>query len=232
MSEKDRTVGILGGKGPEATRLLFQLIIERTPVEKEEDHLRILIDNNPRIPKPALGITGEGPDPRPALVETGRNLERAGADFIIIACNSAHYYIDEIRNAVDIPLLSIISETVSHVRAASQRNIGLLASTGLIRSRIYQREFERAGITALCPGAEEQEALMEGILRFKNTGEKKNLETAVDHITRRLISRGAEGLVVACTDIPVVFRGRRLSVPCFDTLEVLATAAVRMAKAG
>ena len=99
---KSRTVGILGGKGPEATVELLRLIIANTPAETEEEHLRVVIDNHPQIPKPALGITGEGPDPVPALTETARNLERAGADFVVIPCNSAHYYAKEVRAALDV----------------------------------------------------------------------------------------------------------------------------------
>lgn len=230
MKAKDRVVGILGGKGPEATDLLFQLIIRNTPVRVEEEHLRIIIDNNPKIPKPSLGITGEGENPIPALVNTAKNLEKAGADFIIIACNSAHYYIEDIQKAIEIPILSIIEETVAYVQNLSHKKVGILASTGLIKSDLYQSAFKKAGIFVLCPSDGEQDELMEGIINFKDSGSGRTLKDAADKICRGYIEKGAEALVIACTDIPVVLNIKEFTVPCYDSLEILALATVRKAK--
>jgi len=230
VRKKERIVGILGGKGPEATHLLLQLIIRNTPAEVEEDHLRIIVDNNPKIPKPALGITGDGEDPIPALVETAQNLERAGAAFIVIACNSAHYYLNEIASAVEIPIVSIITETVSYVQRSLHKTIGLVATTGLLKSELYQSAFAKAGISVLCPAADEQDRLLKGIMYFKNSGVREGLSTTINQLCRSNTARGAESLVIACTDIPVAVDLDELPLPCFDTLEILALAAVREAR--
>jgi aspartate racemase len=229
MRTKQRIVGILGGKGPEATHLLFERIIKNTPANVEEDHLRIIIDNNPKIPKPALGITGEGNDPVPALVDTAKNLERARADLIVIACNSAHYYLNEIRSAVGIPVVSIITETVSYVQDFSHMKVGLLATTGLINSKLYQEAFQNAGISVLSPAEEQQDELLSGIMDFKDSGVTEGLRATINQLCVSYASRGAEALVVACTDIPVAVDLDELPLPCFDTLEILALAAVREA---
>jgi len=92
MTEK--IIGILGGMGPEATIDLFYKIIKFTPAKKDQDHLRIIIDNNPKIPDRTAAILGKGEDPIPALRETAKNLEKAGADFIIIPCNNYWLYRD------------------------------------------------------------------------------------------------------------------------------------------
>ncbi|GAJ09165.1 unnamed protein product, partial [marine sediment metagenome] len=89
----EKIIGILGGMGPEATIDLFYKIIKFNPSEKDQDHLRIIIDNNPKIPDRTAAILGKGEDPLPALQETARNLEKAGANFIIIPCNTAHYFL-------------------------------------------------------------------------------------------------------------------------------------------
>ncbi|MGB4554610.1 MAG: amino acid racemase, partial [bacterium] len=86
-----KVIGILGGMGPEATADLFLKIIRATPAEKDQDHLRVIIDNNPQIPDRTAAIFSQGDDPLPLLVETAKNLARAGADFIVIPCNTAHY---------------------------------------------------------------------------------------------------------------------------------------------
>jgi aspartate racemase len=228
----NRRIGILGGKGPQATSELFRLIIANTQVTVEEDHLRVIIDNNPQIPKPALGITGEGEDPTSALIETAQNLERSGADFIVIPCNSAHYFIDAIRRSIRIPVVNILEETVTAVRSAGCRCVLLLATSGLIKSGIYQNTLTEAEIEVLLPGDDEQEALWQGTLLFKDKNEKAPLRATVSRIVRRFSDAGAAGVVLGCTDIPPALTDMDLSLPIFNSLEILARAAVRKATRG
>jgi len=102
-----KIIGILGGMGPEATLDLFHKIIKLTYAEKDQDHLRIIIDNNPKIPDRTDAISGTGKDPLPKLIVTAQILEKAGADFIIIPCNTAHYFISEIQQSIKIPILTL-----------------------------------------------------------------------------------------------------------------------------
>src|SRR5208337_1505190 len=99
MSQK-MTIGILGGMGPEATIDLFTKIVHSTPVSRDQDHLRLIIDNNPGIPDRQKAILENGPSPATMLIKTAKNLAVAGADFIVMPCNTAHYWIQEIRKAV------------------------------------------------------------------------------------------------------------------------------------
>jgi len=224
-----KTVGVIGGKGPEATEVLFRRIIAQTPVTCEEEHLHVLIDNNPQIPKPALGITGEGADPTPALVASAKLLERAGAGFLVIPCNSAHAYLEAIRAAIAIPVVSIISETVAAVAREGCTSVGLLASTGLLRTGLYQKAFEAAGVSVVLPGEDDQSAMLAGIMTFKDTGGAGPVREALDRLCPSLVARGAEGLVLGCTELPVVLDDATLAVPAFDTIDILARAAVREA---
>lgn len=95
MSEK--VIGILGGMGPEATLDCFAKIIQNTPAKKDQEHLRIIIDSNPKVPDRTAAIIGNGESPVPLLVEGCRSLQRAKADFIIIPCVSAHFFLAEVR---------------------------------------------------------------------------------------------------------------------------------------
>jgi aspartate racemase len=107
----DKTIVILGGLGPEATVFLFQKILEHTPASRDQDHLRILIDNNPKIPERLPAILGAGADPVPKMVASGLALERAGADFIVIPCVSAHYFLPELSRRLNLPIISMLNET-------------------------------------------------------------------------------------------------------------------------
>src|SRR2546427_7655001 len=102
MSQK--VIGVLGGLGPWATLDFFEKILRLTPAKADQDHLRIIIDNNPKIPDRSPAILGEGEDPTPGLIATAQNLQQAGADFLVIPCNTAHFFYDRIVTAVSIPV--------------------------------------------------------------------------------------------------------------------------------
>ncbi len=226
---KTKKVGILGGKGPDATVGLFNKIVENSSVRCEEEHLRIFIDNHPQTPKPSLAIVGQGDDPVPAMLESLRILEAAGADFIALPCNSAHYFLPDLEAKAKIPLLNIISETVNYAHERSIKCIGLLASSGLMESGLYQQKLAEKGIE-LCPNtAEEQEALMHGILTFKDTGDPEELRLCLDNLIARLTDADAQAVILGCTELPLLANREKAKIELLDTLDILARACIREA---
>ena len=119
-----KTIGVIGGMGPAATLDFFGKILEATHAERDQDHLRVLIDNNPRVPDRNAAIAGRGPSPGPQLAESARGLERAGADFLVIACNTAHAFQPDIEAAISIPLLSMIDATTDAAMSQHPRRVG------------------------------------------------------------------------------------------------------------
>ena len=129
MTEK--VVGILGGMGPEATVDLMQRIIRLTPALDDIDHLRCIVDNNPKVPSRIKAIIeGHGEDPGPHMAEMARKLEAYGTDFLVIACNTAHYYYETVKEAVEIPVINLIDLVASHIKQQYPRQdkVGILAS--------------------------------------------------------------------------------------------------------
>ena len=110
---REKVIGILGGMGPEATLNLFEKIIQYTSTSKDQDHLRVIIDNNPKIPDRTQAIFGLGENPVPMMVQSGLALSKAGADFLIIPCVSAHHYLEELRRQIGLPIMSILDETAN-----------------------------------------------------------------------------------------------------------------------
>ena len=135
---KEKIVGILGGMGPEATIDLFARIVEETHAKCDEDHLRIIIDNNPKMPSRQNAILNNGESPVPAMVETAKNLKNAGADFIIIGANTAHYFYDEVSSQVDIPFLHIINEAVKELLriCPNIKKIGVMATNAAVKTQL------------------------------------------------------------------------------------------------
>ena len=242
MSEKGETsmkegiIGILGGMGPEATADLFQKIIRNTEAQRDQDHLRIIIDNNPKIPDRTPAILGSGESPLPMMIETAKNLERAGADFIIIPCVSAHYFLQELREQIAVPVLSIIDEVAEEIqkRLPGAQQVGLIATTGTIKGGRFQDRLREVGVEVFVPPPEDQEDLVMATIYgrpgikagFLSSENKEKILKA----SRALIQRGVQGIIGGCTEIPLVIHQGDLEIPFFDSLLILARAAIRRAK--
>lgn len=229
---REKVVGILGGMGPEATIDLFSRIVRRTHAKSDEDHLRIIIDNNPKMPSRQDAILHGGESPVPAMCETARNLERAGADFIIIGANTAHYFYDDVRKAVGIPVLHIIEEAAREtIRSVPGiKRVGVMATTAAMKIRLYEKSFEKFQIEVIAVPDLVQEQIQKSIFSFKYDGITEENVLSMVNAGRFLIGEGAEALIMGCTEIPVILQGQEFSVPIIDPNDAIAIAAVRFAK--
>src|ERR1700760_783522 len=129
MSEKpthEKVIGVIGGMGPEATVDFLHRLVARTPARDDADHLHVLVDNNPKIPsRIAALIDGTGEDPAPVLCAMAKGLEAQGADFLVMPCNTAHYYLPAIAGSVAIPMLDMVALSVRKLAAAGAVRVGV-----------------------------------------------------------------------------------------------------------
>jgi len=227
----EKIIGVLGGLGPWATVDLFEKILRLTPAQRDQDHLRIIIDNNPKIPDRSPAILGSGKDPTPALVATAVNLERAGADFIVIPCNTAHAFYGAIAAAVSIPVLHIMEEVASAARqlVPGLLRVGILATRATTAAGLYHRAFERIGVRVLAPDDAGQEKVTRVIYGVKAGRHGAEGTRQVRPVADDLIARGAQAIVLGCTELPFVLRPSDVTVPLLDSNLILAQAAVRVA---
>lgn len=232
MSKK--VIGILGGMGPEATLDCFGKIIRNTPARLDRDHLRVIIDSNPTVPDRILAITGGGESPVPAIVAGCRVLEKAGADFIIIPCVSAHIFLDEIRAQSDLPILSIFDAVADAIiRDHPDINrVGLLATTGTIKGGLFQQRLARDGITTVVPDDAVQSKITAAIADIKMVQPLRNRsEITADLVAaaQSLILRkpdSVQAIVAGCTEIPLALSQAHLPVPYLECVTILARAAI------
>ena len=229
---KEKVVGILGGMGPEATIDLFSRIVQASHAQKDEDHLRIIIDNNPKMPSRQDAILNGTESPGPAMAETARNLERAGADFIIIGANTAHYFYDDVKNAVHIPVLHIIEEAVKETIKTVPYIIkaGVLATTAAMKIKLYHRSFEKFGIEIVEIPDNIQDQIQKSIFSFKYDGITNENYQMLNEAAEYLIDNGANALIMGCTEIPLILNGKRFSVPVIDPNDVITKVAVQYAR--
>lgn len=233
MRMKTKTIGILGGMGPHATVDLFRKIIEATPAQRDQEHLRILVDNNPGIPDRTQAILGKGESPLPMMIEMAKNLEKAGADFIVIPCNTAHSWLSELQESLSIPIIDMVEETARVVNSQFPHfhKVGLIATTGTIKSKVYHQVFERAGWEVITPKETGQEIVMKAIYGKEGikTGEPEKPKAKIIKVARELLGMGAEILVAGCTEVSLVLSKEDLSIPVVNPTEILAKAAVKEA---
>jgi aspartate racemase len=234
MSEK--IIGILGGMGPEATIDLFAKIVKGTRVKKDQDHLRILIDNNPKVPDRTLAIQKKGPSPLPQLIRSAKILENAGADFIVIPCVTAHYYYKSLKRKAKIPILNLVEMTVQYIKNRLKRisKVGLLATTGTIQAGLFQTSFSHTGLQLIIPTPEVQKRwVMEAIYGrrgIKVIGASENSKRLILNASEKLIHQGAQAIIAGCTEVPLVLKEKDLSVPVIDPISILAEAAIEKAQ--
>jgi aspartate racemase len=235
MSKK--TIGILGGMGPEATLDCFGKIIRNTPARQDRDHFRVIIDSNPMVPDRISAILGVGESPVPAIVKGCRVLEKAGADFIIIPCVSAHIFLDDIRAQSHLPFLSIFDAVADAIKRDHPgiHRVGLLATTGTIKGGLFQQRLARDGLSILVPDEAVQSRITAAIADIKMVRPlRTRSEITADLVAaaQSLISRkpdSAQAIVAGCTEIPLALSQAHLPVPYLECLTLLARAAIQYA---
>ena len=225
-----KTVGVIGGMGPAATVDFFAKLIAATGAERDQDHLRILIDNNPRVPDRNAAIAGIGPSPGPALAESARGLQRAGADFLVIACNTAHAFQSDIEAAITIPLLSMIDATVDAAIAHGAQRVGVLAADGCRRARLYHKAFAARDVEALFLPDEAQLDFMQLLYRIKAGDVGDDVRRRMAAMALSLNARGAQAVIAACTEVPLVLSPDTLAIPVISSTDALVARAVEFAR--
>ena len=232
MSPKELTVGVLGGMGPEATIDFMAEVLQLTDADRDQEHIHLIVDQNPKVPNRQQAIRSGNDDVGPMLAEMAARLERAGADFLVMPCNSAHVFDSAIREATSLPFISIVDVCVESIPQAGPDGgrVGLMATDGLAETGLYQRALGKAGFEAVLPNAREQERLMTLIHRIKGGDKQDDVARGTEELARVLVERGAATVLAACTEIPLVLKAEHLTVPLVSSTEALAKRTVALAR--
>ncbi|MGM0437032.1 MAG: aspartate/glutamate racemase family protein [Bacillota bacterium] len=231
MTNKDKIIGVVGGMGPDATVDLFQKVISKTLAEKDQDHHKLLIYNNPQIPDRTAAILENGENPLPELIKTAEKLEKAGADFLVIPCNTAHYYYEELNKKIGIEIINMIEEVAKKVDENNNiKKVGLMGTKGVIKSKIYHQELLEYDIEVIQPNKENMDKIMEIIYTIKSGKQDKKQQSTLTEIALELVDKGAEGLILGCTELPLLFAKDKFNYPLFISQNILAEKALEKAE--
>jgi aspartate racemase len=228
-----KTIGILGGMGPEATIYMFRLIVQLTKVEKDQDHIPIIVFNNPKIPDRTAAIVRGGPSPLPYLVDSAISLEKAGADFILMPCVTAHYFYKEIVKHIKIPFLHLLEESIEYVKRelGHVKRIGLLATDGTVQTGLFQEFFHKKGIEIIVPEKEGQNLIMNALYQKEGVkaGYRERPREMILQVLQQLIRDKVEGVIAGCTEIPLVLSQSDMEIPFINPLWIIARKSIRKA---
>lgn len=202
---RDEPVGVLGGLGPAATVHFMHRLVELTDAHRDQDHVDLLVWQHGSIPDRSAFLLGHGDSPEPVLVADAVALERAGARFIAIPCNTAVVWVDQMRAAVSIDVLDTVAETVDAARGAVRglRRLGLLATDGTLLAGTYAAAAAAAGVDLVTPSPEVQREVMSIIYDGVKAGEpvpRARFDAVVDHLREQ----GAEVVALGCTELSVL----------------------------
>lgn len=220
----DKVIGIIGGMGPEATADFFMKIIKGTKVEKDQDHFRVLIDSNVKIPDRTQAILHGGQSPLPMIIATANRLKDQGATIGCIPCMTSHYYIDEIRAGVSMQILSLFEALQAYIEANYGLGIkvGVLATSGTVEMGLFEKYLPSCEV--IYPDAHIQEdKVMEAI--YGVGGIKRGVLVGkpvgfLSEACESLADKGAKVLILGCTEIGLALKQQHVSIPLIDPLDV------------
>lgn len=223
-------LGVLGGMGPLATAVFLQKLVEHTPALTDQQHIPVLLYGDCTIPDRTASIVSKGESPLPKLLQGIRLLNHAGVKAICIPCNSAHYWFDEMAAESRAPLLHIVDATARQVLKINPRarSVGVLSTQGTHRAGMYEKTLNRMGFAVVAPTPEEFDGLVSPAIEHVKASRLPDAERLLREAAVNLVRRGAEIIILGCTEIPIGLRRQHQENPGLfvDSSDALAMSVV------
>ncbi|WP_431224295.1 aspartate/glutamate racemase family protein [Serratia sp. L9] len=220
-------IGILGGMGPAATVDAMTKIIRNTNASKDQEHIPIIALSIPDIPDRSACILNHEQSPLNKLIQYTKLIENAGAQCLIIPCNTAHYWFEELKAVTKMEMISIIDATLSVLVHNQVKKVGLLATDATISSQLYNNRLLDNKIACVLPTKEEQSSVMKSIYEYK-AGNIELAKELIDGVHNALLNRGVEVIIMGCTELPLILSDKVSANPdkYIDTTEELVKSAI------
>lgn len=220
---KNITVGVLGGLGPMASVYFYEMVVNMTDAETDQEHVDMIITNRATTPDRTAFIVGSSEeDPSNILIDDAKKLEKYGVDFIVMTCNTAHYFYEKIARSVNLPLVNIVEETIKHAKVTNHKKLGILATTGNIKTSLYQNMCEKYDMKYLTLDEKRQSQVMEIIYDDIKSGKPADMDK-FNSIVNYLKENDCDGVILGCTELSILKNDNGLDGNFYiDSLEVLA----------
>jgi aspartate racemase len=223
-------IGILGGMGPLATADFFNKVIASTPAQRDDDHVPLLIQSDPRIPPRPPAILNGALSPLAAMLEGRDRLIAAGATALAMPCNTAHYWYPQLVQDCPVPFISIVDACCNEaaLRSPPGGKIGLIATGATLSAKIFDAPLRQRGFETLLPSAADMEQLVLPAIELVKAGKAAQGGKMIEPAVQTLLDQGASVVVLACTETPVALDAcdSPLRSHCIDSTGALARACV------
>ncbi len=222
-----KILGILGGMGPAATQEFYKMIIMKTDAKKDQEHINSIILNHATMPDRTYMInTGRTAELLEIMTEDAVFLEKAGADFIAIPCNTSHVIVPELQKSINIPIISMIEEAAKRIYKTDKNSkVAILATDGTIKTRLYQDALAALGVESYVPDMKSQTYIMEIIYDGIKAGGEIDFEKFLE-VEREIKQNGCTVALMACTELSCFKMMYELPDFYIDAMEVLADEAI------
>lgn len=223
-------LGVIGGLGPLATAWFMESVIRMTDASCDQEHLDMIIYNSPHIPDRTSYILGTSKeDPVPGMVRIGRKLAEQGADCVAIPCITAHYFHRELTEAIPVKILDGVGAVGEELIKEGITKAGIMATDGTVKTGLFQERLSDMGIGTIVPEASYQSDVMDVIYGNIKAGKPVDMEKFHD-VSAHLKERGAQAVILGCTELSLIKREEQIGAGYLDALEVLAQRAVLACK--
>lgn len=221
-----RKLGVIGGLGPMATALFMKMVIEMTDAAVDQEHIEMIIYNCPRIPDRTSFILGQSDeDPAPGIIEIGQKLTDQGVELIAIPCITANYFYERLSCGIHAKIIDIIDELYTYLIKRNIRCAGLMATSGTIESRLFQRIFDEQECRLVLPSRERQQDVMHVIYQNVKANRPVDMER-FRAVSKELREAGAEVIILGCTELSVVRENCQIGAGFLDAMQLMAKCAV------
>ena len=228
---KKKIVGVLGGMGPESTAIFYHAVIKQCQkqygAQYDEDYPEIFIYNLP-IPNIVEGLN-KPDETLDMLIKGTKKIESIGVDFIVMPCNTAHYFYSSMAKSISVPFICIFHATAKKIKISGLKKVGFLATETTIKYKSFHNDFEKNGIELIIPDQADQDRLTQIILNILAGKKLDEDKEQIKQIIQKMKESGAEAVILACTDLPILLKQDDVDIPVFDTVEILAEATVQYA---
>lgn len=229
MGKPIRVLGVLGGMGPLATVDFLQKLIEETPASRDQEHVPVVAYSVPQIPDRPSAIMRQGESPLPHMLQGIRTLKGAGAQAIAIACNTAHYWYDDLLAEGGVPILHIADAACAAFGERKVQRVGLLATLGTVAAGFYQTRLGELGIECVLSSDADQHTLVLPAIEYIKRNDPLKAHALATRAARNLLDAGAQNVILGCTEIPLAieYQPSEASCRCIDATRALASACVK-----
>lgn len=227
---QEKILGVLGGVGPLATIYFADLVVKMTDAKTDQEHIAMVILNHSSIPDRTEYIMDKTrANPLPVMINDAKILEEDNCDYIVIPCNTAHYFYEEIQKSVNVPIINILEETVKYCEdtVPNIKKIGVLATDGTIYSQAYQNIIEKHGLECVIPSDEDQKSVMNIIYNQVKAGKEVDI-FEFHRIIGDLKKLGCDAIVLGCTELSIIKKDFDINrEDIVDSMECLARASIK-----